>query len=167
MTQRIARFCPLCGAALHEQQSYGRLRPVCPACGHTVFFDPKVAVVAFVTDGDRVLLVRRGGDPGKGLWAVPAGFVDADEDPRAAAARETLEETGLCIEVDRLLELLHRPDALGYADIVIAYAAHAVGGALCAGDDAEAVAWFARDQLPQMALATTHLLIHRWLDGAL
>ncbi|MFN8449334.1 MAG: hypothetical protein U0521_12310 [Anaerolineae bacterium] len=70
-------------------------------------------------------------------------------------------------QVDRLLELLHRPDALGYADIVIAYAAHVVGGSVCAGDDAEAVAWFTRDQLPQMALATTHLLIHRWLDGDL
>lgn len=164
---RVARFCPLCGAALHEEARFGRLRPVCPACGHTVFFDPKVAVVTFVTDDDRVLLVRRSADPGKGLWALPAGFVDADEDPRAAAVRETREETGLVVTIVHLLELLHRPDAGGIADIVIAFAARVDGGTLCAGDDAEAVAWFPRAQLPEMALATTHLLIQRWLAGDL
>lgn len=167
MSQRVAHFCPMCGAPLVESERFGRLRPVCSACGHTVFFDPKVAVVVFVTDGDCVLLVRRSADPGKGLWALPAGFVDADEDPRAAAVREALEETGLIVEVDRLLGLLHRPDAYGLADIVIAYAARATGGVLQAGDDAEAVAWFSRDHLPVMALATTHLLIHRWLAGKL
>ena len=167
MSQQIANFCPVCGTALEVRERFGRLRPVCPACGHTVFFDPKVAVVVFVTDGNCVLLVRRSGDPGKGLWALPAGFVDADEDPRAAAVRETLEETGLVVEVVRLLELLHRPDALGLADIVVAYAACVTSGSLQAGDDADAVAWFPRDHLPEMALATTHLLVNRWLDGDL
>lgn len=157
----------MCGAPLETRERFGRLRPVCPSCGHTVFFDPKVAVVTFVTDGDCVLLVRRSADPGKGLWALPAGFVDADEDPRDAVARETLEETGLMVEVVRLLELLHRPDEQGLADIVVAYAARVTGGSLQAGDDAEAVAWFARDHLPEMALATTHLLIQRWLAGEL
>ncbi|MCC6801432.1 MAG: NUDIX hydrolase [Anaerolineae bacterium] len=167
MSQRVAYFCPMCGAPLVKRERFGRLRPVCSDCGHTVFFDPKVAVVVFITDGDCVLLVQRSGDPGKGLWALPAGFVDADEDPRAAAVREVNEETGLIVEVDRLLELLHRPDTHGLADIVIAYGAHITGGVLQAGDDAEAVAWFARDHLPEMALATTHLLIRRWLTGDL
>ena len=157
----------MCGTALQVEERFGRLRPVCPACGHTVFFDPKVAVVTFVTDGDRVLLVQRGVDPGKGLWALPAGFVDADEDPRSAVVRETFEETGLSVQVSRLLELLHRPDTQGIADIVIAYTARVEGGELRAGDDAEAVAWFPRDQLPELALATTYLLIRRWLSGDL
>jgi ADP-ribose pyrophosphatase YjhB (NUDIX family) len=165
--ERIARFCPLCGTTLEQQERYGRLRPVCPNCKHTVFFDPKVAVVAFVTDGDQLLLVKRKHDPGKGLWALPAGFVEADEDPRDAAARETLEETGLIVEIDRLLDVLHRPDADGYADIVIAYAGRGTGGTLLAADDAEDVAWFACDHLPEIALVTTRLLVRRWLDKVL
>jgi ADP-ribose pyrophosphatase YjhB (NUDIX family) len=52
---------------------------------------------------------------------LPAGRCDAEEDPRRAVERETLEETGLIVETVRLLDLLHRPDADGLADIVIAY----------------------------------------------
>ena len=113
---REAHFCPQCGSPLHLETRYGRERPVCAACGHTVFFDPKVAVVAFVVDDDRVLMVRRAHDPGKGGWALPAGFVEYDEDPARAAERETLEETGLIVRTDRLIDLLHRPDALAAAD---------------------------------------------------
>lgn len=167
MSQRIAHYCPLCGSPLEQQERFGRLRPVCTHCGHTIFFDPKVAVVTFVTDGDRVLLVKRLNDPGRGLWALPAGFVDADEDPKAAAIRETQEETGLVVAVDRLLDLLHRPDADGLADIVIAYRAHVVSGMLAATDDADDAAWFQRDQLPQIALATTEALVALWLSGDL
>lgn len=167
MSERVARFCPACGAPLQSVERFGRLRPVCPACNRTVFFDPKVAVVVFVADADRLLLVKRSTDPGKGLWALPAGFVDYDEDPRSAAARETLEETGLTVQVMRLLDVLHRPDADGLADIVIAYEACVDGGALHAADDADDAAWFPRDNLPPTALATTHLLIARWQAGAL
>jgi ADP-ribose pyrophosphatase YjhB (NUDIX family) len=157
----------MCGTQLGQQERYGKLRPVCPNCNHTVFFDPKVAVVAFITQGDKVLLVKRVYDPGKGKWALPAGFIEPEEDPRRAAERETLEETGLIVETDYLLDLLHRPDADGLADLVIAYAAHVVGGSLTASDDAEAVEWFARDGLPEIALVTTQLLIQRWLEGSL
>lgn len=161
------RYCPKCGSPLTERERYGKLRPVCTGCDHTVFIDPKVAVVAFITQGDEVLLVKRTLDPGKGKWALPAGFVDADEDPRRAVERETLEETGLVVETDHLLELLYRPDADGLADIVIAYSAHVLGGELNANDDAEEVGWFNRSDLPETALVTTHLLIQRWLTGNL
>lgn len=167
MSERIARYCPRCGAPLTWVESFGRERPVCSVCHHTVFFDPKVAVVVFVTAGDRLLLIKRSVNPGKGFWALPAGFVDYDEAPATAAAREALEETGLVVRVTRLLDVFHRPDADGYADIVIAYAAQVVTGAVLAADDAADAGWFARDALPPTALATTHELIARWQAGEL
>lgn len=167
MNTRNIQYCPRCGTQLGERERYGKLRPVCPKCNHTVFFDPKVAVVAFVTRGDEVLLVKRTLDPGKGKWALPAGFVDPEEDPRRAVERETLEETGLVVETDQLLDLLHRPDAHGLADIVIAYSVRILGGELLASDDAEEVGWFASTSLPDVALATTNILIQRWIKGDL
>jgi NADH pyrophosphatase NudC (nudix superfamily) len=78
----------MCGTALEQRERFGTVRPCCPNCGHTVFFDPKVAVVVLILHTDMVLLVRRGVDPGKGRWALPAGFVDAGEEPKQAAMRE-------------------------------------------------------------------------------
>jgi ADP-ribose pyrophosphatase YjhB (NUDIX family) len=163
---RTAHFCPMCGAALEQQHRAGKLRPVCPACGHIVFFDPKVAVVIFIVQEDKILLVKRAVDPGKGRWAFPAGFVDAGEDPKAAARREILEETGLEIEITRLIDVFPRSaDDGGTADIIIAYAARITGGALHPDDDAEAVAWFATHDLPDLVFATTEILVERWAKG--
>lgn len=163
--ERIANYCSRCGHALEQRERFGKLRPVCPQCGQTVFFDPKVAVVVFITDGDRVLLVQRMHPPAQGLWALPAGFVDADEDPAAAAVREAQEETGMIVEVDALLDVLHRPDPDGLADIIIAYSAHVTGGVLCAADDACDARWFARDALPEVGLVTTLKLLDGWAQN--
>ncbi|MCC6616734.1 MAG: NUDIX domain-containing protein [Anaerolineae bacterium] len=159
---RVANYCPVCGAPTVMQERFGRQRPVCSQCNHTIFFEPKVAVVIFVVEGDRVLLVERANDPAKGTWALPAGFVDSDEDPRDAAARETLEETGLTVEVTHLLDVLHRPDPQGLADLVIAYRARVTGGDLQAGDDAADARWFTRDVLPMIGFRTTEILLGRW-----
>lgn len=173
MNTEDIRFCPRCGAPVELRERFGKLRPVCTACGHTVFIDPKVAVAALVTrqtsTGEEILLIKRANEPGRGKWSVPAGFVEPEEDPRAAVERETFEETGIAVTVDRLITLLHRPDPDGLADIVLIYAAHPVDSSsvLRAEDDAEAVGWFSRDALPEIALASTHYLIERWLAGNL
>jgi ADP-ribose pyrophosphatase YjhB (NUDIX family) len=162
---RVARFCPMCGAPVEMQERYGHLRPVCPACGHTVFFAPNVAVIVFIRRGNQVLLVKRGNDPKKGLWVLPAGFMEWDEDPQAAARREALEETGLVIRIERLLDVFHTPDDGGLADIVIAYEASISGGELRAGDDAEAAGWFTQDNLPPLAFLPTERIVARWAAG--
>jgi NADH pyrophosphatase NudC (nudix superfamily) len=70
----------------------GRLRPVCPHCGHVHFSDPKVAVGVWIEKDGEILLVRRVNTIGQGKWTLPSGFVDAGEDPGDAAARECLED---------------------------------------------------------------------------
>ncbi len=105
MTPANFRFCPRCGQLLVEQDAFGRLRPVCVACGFVHFRDPKVAAAVLLSDNDRVLLIRRAVDPGRGLWALPAGFVEIGELPDEAAAREALEETGLHVEIGDLLRI--------------------------------------------------------------
>ncbi len=167
MNRPWPRFCPQCGTPLESRERFGRLRPVCPACGHTVFMDPKVAVAVLVTRGAEVLLVRRIHDPGSGQWSLPAGFVDPDEDPKSAAAREVREETGLAVEIGDLIELFHRPDPDGLADLVIVYAARPLGGAVSAGDDADAAGWFTPPALASLpiALASTKRLLARWLTN--
>jgi ADP-ribose pyrophosphatase YjhB (NUDIX family) len=167
MSRPLPRFCPQCGAPLVERERFGRLRPVCSACDHTVFVDPKVAVAVLVTRDDAVLLVRRQNDPGRGQWALPAGFVDADEDPQEAARREAQEETGVLITQVRLIGIFHRPDPDGLADLVIVYSAEAAGGALRAGDDAEDANWFRASDLDSLpiALRTTRRLLAWWQNG--
>ena len=144
-------FCTACAAPL---DSSGR-HPVCTACGRTHFRDPKVGVGVVVhDDAGRLLLVRRGVGPGKGLWALPAGFVDAGEDPRLAAARETYEETGLAVEVGAVVDVYPTPGH-GGASFFLAFEARVVGGVLAAGDDALDAGFFGAQELPALAFEST------------
>lgn len=152
-------FCPRCGVALAREHRYGQLRAVCPNCQWIHFIDPKVAAAVLVTDRDRVLLVRRAGEPFRGLWTLPAGFVNSGEDPAEAAARECLEETGLSVRVRRVYEIVAGREHPRGADFVIVYEAEVIGGELKAEDDADAVEWFDREHLPPLAFRATQKVL--------
>jgi ADP-ribose pyrophosphatase YjhB (NUDIX family) len=152
----------MCGTALETRERYGMLRPICTACGHIVFFDPKVAVATLILQDERVLLVKRAIEPKKDFWALPAGFIEWNESPEDAARRECLEETGLIVEIERLVDVFHTPDDGGLADIVIAYAARITGGTLKAADDAAEATWFTRTTLPELAFLPSQRLMARW-----
>ena len=159
MAQTEVNFCPRCGTAVHPGHEFGKLRPVCPKCGWMYFADPKVAAAVLVEQDGRVLLVRRVNEPFRGLWTLPAGFVDADEDPALAAARETLEETGLTIRVTKVLQVIAGREHPRGADFVIVYAAEVVSGTLRAADDADKADWFERSDLPPLAFKATRLML--------
>lgn len=166
MTQ-AAYFCPMCGAKLEPRERSGAIRPVCPACDHTVYFNPAVAVAVCILQDEQILLVHRGMEPMRGYWAMPAGFMEYDEDPQAAARREVLEETGLDVRIDRLLDVFHTPSDGGLANIVITYAASITGGTLRAQDDADDVRWFSKTNVPPVAFLPSQAVVRRWLDGQL
>lgn len=106
-----------------------------------------------------ILLVQRANEPFKGLWTLPAGFVNAGEDPAAAAVRECLEETGLMVQITGLIEIVSGREHTRGSDFVIFYRGQVISGVLCADDDALDTAWFNRAALPELAFkSTTHIL---------
>jgi len=159
------KFCLRCGSPLAEAVRFGRLRPVCPSCGWIYFTDPKVAAAALIVHAEKVLLVRRANNPQRGLWALPAGFVDADEDPIRTVERECLEETGLPVRVTGLLDVIHGQEHPRGAHILIVYRAELVKGdsgmmpPIRPGDDVDQVGFFSVDTLPPLAFATTKKIL--------
>jgi 8-oxo-dGTP diphosphatase len=114
---------------------------------------PKVGVAGILCDRQgRVLLGRRGKDPGRGLWAFPGGAVEHGESLRQALIREFAEETGL---------LVH-PGMLAHVAEVMAEEAHYVIldflvtepiGLAQAGSDVEALLWTGPDEWADLPLA--------------
>jgi ADP-ribose pyrophosphatase YjhB (NUDIX family) len=148
-----------CGTPVLVGNHFGAERAACPACGWIHFEDPKVASAVLVEQSGRVLLVRRANEPFKGAWSLPAGFVDAGEDPRVTARRECLEETGFSIRVTDVLGIVPGREHDRGADFVIVFRGHVSGGAARPGDDADAVDWFALGNLPPLAFRATEEIL--------
>ncbi|MCP9234945.1 NUDIX domain-containing protein [Lewinella sp. JB7] len=116
-----------------------------------------VDVVVFGYDGGRdlkLLLIQRGGEPFKGQWALPGGFVDMEEDLATSALRELREETGV---KDLFLEQLYTfgaPDRDPRGRVIsVAYFAlvNLTDHPAVAASDAERVDWFKLQELPELA----------------
>jgi 8-oxo-dGTP diphosphatase len=102
-----------------------------------------------VDDGDRVILLRRGFDPGRGRWTFPGGFVDLGESVEDAVHRETDEELGIAIELGRLVGVYSRAtDRV----VLIVFLARALGPPRTTPEAIE-VRSFAQTQVPWNELA--------------
>ncbi|RLF12005.1 MAG: hypothetical protein DRJ98_02065 [Thermoprotei archaeon] len=69
---------------------------------------PLVGVGVLVLDGDRILMIRRRGEPDVGLWTIPGGLVELGEKVEDAAVREVEEETGIKVKLKRLLDVVNK-----------------------------------------------------------
>ncbi|HIF40042.1 MAG TPA: NUDIX hydrolase [Planctomycetes bacterium] len=166
MPHTRATHCPLCGSNLKPTDWEGRTRPKCQGCGFVYFFNPASAAAGLVLDatGGKVLLVRRRIQPFRGAWALPAGYQEIDEEPQEAVRREVSEETGLEVEVQRLLDVAWVGDDPRKPANVIIYLCTVVGGQLRAASDVSEVAWFSLTDLPEDMGFDNRDLITRFLD---
>ncbi len=158
------KYCPRCGTQLTERSHTGKIRPTCPNCQWVYFADPKVAVAVLIQADHRCLLVQRRYDPHRGTWTLPSGFVDAGEDPRQAARRECLEETGLVIGELKLLDVIYSQEHPRGASILILYRADSISGELSPGDDAAQAAFFDLDHLPVLAFLSTQTILNQYIS---
>ncbi len=120
--------------------------------------------VIFGTDGDdmKVLLIRRGREPYKDMWAFPGGFLNMDESADDGARRELYEETGLKdVPIHQFYTFTDpgrdprgRVISIAYYAVVPLRAVRSVRG----GDDAADAAWFSLDELPPLAFDHEEML---------
>ncbi len=136
------KLCPFCGTALRRVETGARPRPTCSSCGFVQHRNPAPTVSVLVVEGGRVLLGKRGGEPGKGTWSLPSGYIEYEDDFVTTAIREAKEETGLDVEVKSIIQVVSSFVTPRYHFLGIYVVARVVGGALMAGDDLEAVEWF-------------------------
>jgi CTP:molybdopterin cytidylyltransferase MocA/ADP-ribose pyrophosphatase YjhB (NUDIX family) len=155
----VPRYCQRCAAPLALEIAHQRLRPVCPVCRFTFFFDPKLAVAVVVSIGGHIVLQRRAITPGLGRWTFPGGFVDRGELPEAAAAREVWEEVGLSVERLYLLGVYSEP---GETVTLIAYHASADGQIPIVGHESSAVGVFDVADLPDLAFSRDARVLAEW-----
>jgi 8-oxo-dGTP diphosphatase len=104
--------------------------------------------------GGRLLLIRRGHEPGAGLWSLPGGRIEPGETDQQAVAREVLEETGLTVKCHQLLGTVELPGPDGSVVDVSDYLAVVTGGELAAADDAADARWVTAAELDSLPLTS-------------
>jgi len=107
---------------------------------------PRVGVGALVVKDDRVLMIKRGKAPSKGMWSIPGGHVELGETLQEAAQREVLEETGITVKAGKpvyVFDMVSKDDSgrVKYHYIIVDVTAEYVTGEVKAGDDADDARW--------------------------
>jgi len=153
------RFCPHCAAPVEWRDQASVQRPYCSRCHVTFYQDPKLAVAVLIEHEGGLLLQRRTIDPGKGKWTFPSGYVDRGERVEDAAVRETFEETGLTVHLDRLVGIYSQT---GNPVVLAVYAAGVVGGRVVTSDESDEIASFPVDELPELAFEHDVEIIADW-----
>ena len=154
--RHVFAHCPHCRTDMQRRLEGGTQRPVCPSCGFVQYLNPAPGAGVVLLRGDRVCLVKRKFAPKQGLWSLPTGFMEWDEDVTVTATREALEETGLEVRLTGLYAVesgILPPDI---PVLVVFYMAEETGGTLQAGDDAAEVDFFPLDDLPQPVAFAAH-----------
>lgn len=107
-----------------------------------------MGVGAVIVQDGRLVLVRRGVEPGKGKWSIPGGVVELGEGIRDAAVREAKEECGLDIElvgdrpIDALDNMVHgEKGRLRYHYVLLQFQARPKGGILKPTSDVTEARW--------------------------
>ena len=111
---------------------------------------PELCVGAIARRGDELLLVRRGTDPGRGLWSVPGGRVEPGETLADAVVRELREETGLEGTCGAFVGWVERI-GVDHHFVILDFEVEVAGNPI-AGDDADDARWVTISSLDDHAL---------------
>lgn len=157
------KYCLKCGHPLHNEFLDNRIREVCSSCNWVYYEQLKVSAAALIEKDEKLLLLLRAYEPWKNCWYLPAGYVEADEDPRKAVVREVLEETGLNINVDHLLESYYFDDDPRGNGLLLVYKCDLMDGALITNHEVLDSFFFEADQLPDNLSGAGHKrAIYNW-----
>ena len=140
-----------------------REREICPACDWVYYAQLKVGAAVLIEQDGRLLLLRRNHEPWKGTWMVPAGYVEADENPRIAAVREVREETGLEVVVGDLHQVFYFDDDPRGNGVSFVYKAEEIFGEINLNNESTEARFFRWNEIPsELTLGGHNKMIAEW-----
>jgi len=162
-----ATYCPDCASVLYAVERSGRTRSACPTCGFVEYRNPAVGVAVILRDeAGLVLLGRRATGEYAGLWCIPCGYVEWDEDVREAAMREFEEETGVGVQLGAVVAVhsnFHNPAkqtvGIWFEGTQVSGVPRPVDGELTE------LGWFAPGEPPPLAFPTDGLVLEQLARG--
>ncbi len=159
----MTHHCFQCGTILEIRFLDHREREVCPACGWVYYAQLKVGAAVIIEQNTKLLLLQRAHEPWVGSWMLPAGYVEADEDPRNAARREVFEETGLDVELGELVKTYYFDDDPRGNGVAFVYKTMKVSGVININSEATNFKYFASDEIPSnLTLGGHDKIINEW-----
>ena len=158
------KYCPYCGAPGVWKVPDGDYLPrlVCEARQSVHYQNPQVIAGCVVELDGKILMCRRAIEPRRRAWTLPAGYMESGETIEAAAVRETLEETGIEVDVDGLYSLF---SVLERDHVYAIFRARATTTAIRCGSESMEVAFLAPDEVPwgKLAYPVIEHILERYL----
>ncbi len=154
------RYCPFCGTPTEVKKEDNHTYRYCPNCKRNLYDNPVPAVaIAVLDENGKILLVKRGVEPGLGKWSLPGGYINLGETPHQACIRELYEETNLRANNLKLVGVYNQESSIYDYVLLVGYLAYNVKGEAIAGDDAVDLGFFSPDDLPEIAFWSHRAII--------
>ncbi len=161
----VINYCSRCGASVSLKVPPGDTleRHVCSSCGTIHYQNPKLVVGSLPEWQDRVLLCRRAIEPRRGMWTLPAGFMENNETLPQAAVRETIEEACARIEIGEMFTLISVPHI---SQVHAIYRARLLDLDFSPGSESLEVGLFTESEIPwqEIAFRTIGLSLRHYFE---
>jgi ADP-ribose pyrophosphatase YjhB (NUDIX family) len=166
LSRRI-KHCRECGSPVDYRipADDNRERATCRACEMVHYENPLNVVGTLPVWQDQVLLCRRNIEPRRGLWTLPAGFMELGETTSEGAVRETAEEAGAHIE---LLPLFTVINVVPAGQVHFFYRATLLDNQFDPGPETIEVGLFRQSEIPweELAFRTVKLTLQHYFEDA-
>jgi ADP-ribose pyrophosphatase YjhB (NUDIX family) len=159
-------FCSNCGAPeiiLSIPQGDNKKRHVCEKCDTIHYQNPKIIVGCIPVFEDKILLAQRNIQPQKGLWNLPAGFMENGETLEQGATREVLEETGAKVTIERLFAIYNIPH---FNQVFMMFLARMSDSFFEAGVESGDIQFFSKNEIPfdRLAFKSNVFTLEKYLN---